>query len=62
VPRVPHAPTITEISDGRWVVVCGQCENELDVAVPIGIGTPVTSRQTAELLRANHATRPISIR
>ncbi len=51
-----HVCTITEISDGRWVVICSECESDYDAAVPIGIGTPVSSRQMAELLRENHAT------
>jgi hypothetical protein len=38
------------------VVICSECESDYDAAVPIGIGTPVSSRQMAELLRENHAT------
>jgi hypothetical protein len=53
---------ITEISDGRWVVVCSDCESDQDAAVPIGIGIPVNSRRMAELLRDNHAIDPLAIR
>jgi hypothetical protein len=57
-----HVPTITEMSDGRWVVICPDCESDQDAVVPIGIGTPVNSRHMAELLRANHATDPLAMR
>ncbi len=51
-----HVSTITENSHGRLVVICGECEDDHYEAALIGIGTPVTSRQMAELPRENYAT------
>jgi hypothetical protein len=44
-------------SDSRWVVVCDDCERDRDTATPIGINTPVDSREMAQLMRENHCER-----
>lgn len=52
-----HNPKVLAIADGRWVVVCPEC-NALSYQQerPIGIGMPLKSRLTAERLRKNHGT------
>jgi hypothetical protein len=57
--RIAHHPNISTTADGRWVVVCPQCEAHHQ-PLPIGIGMPLESRLTAERLRENHTGRPLS--
>jgi hypothetical protein len=51
-----HHPKIAQRSDGRWLVVCADCERDAESA-PIGINTPVESREVAEHLWKNHCER-----
>lgn len=55
--RKVHHPKIVQRADRRWVVVCEDCERDREAAMPIGINTPVTSREKAELLWENHCER-----
>lgn len=52
-----HNPKVLAIADGRWVVVCPEC-NALSYQQerPIGIGMPLESRLSAERLRKDHRT------
>jgi hypothetical protein len=53
--RKVHYPKIVQRADRRWVVVCDDCERDHDSGVPIGINTPVGSREMAQRLWENHA-------
>jgi hypothetical protein len=37
------------------VVECAQCRADRTSDIPIGIGMPLSTKETAELLRDNHA-------
>jgi hypothetical protein len=50
-----HQPKINGRADGTWVVECAQCDNDTTSDLPVGIGMPLQARETAELLRDNHA-------
>jgi hypothetical protein len=54
--RAPHHPMIRPVDRG-WVVECRECRLEArgGQLLPIGIGMPLESKETAELLRQNHA-------
>ena len=52
--RKVHHPKIVQQSDRRWVVVCEDCERNEKSDMPIGINTPVNSREKAELMWENH--------
>ncbi len=52
-----HQPRITQRHDGSWVVECTECRRDRHADPPIGIGLPLRDRETAELLRDNHAGR-----
>ena len=56
----PHNPRISATGDGRWVVVCPECESSRQQQLPIGIGMRLESRVTAQRLRENHTGRPFS--
>jgi hypothetical protein len=58
--HLKHNPRILPLSDGRWVVVCPQCEALSHLQdPPIGIAMPLASRASAEMLRKNHYTAVI---
>jgi len=51
-----HNPKVLAMADGRWVVVCTECDAlSHRQEPPIGIKMPLESRLTAERLRKNHA-------
>jgi hypothetical protein len=50
-----HQPKVSRRPDGSWVVECPQCRAERTSEIPIGIGMPLSTKETAELLRENHA-------
>ena len=50
-----HQPKVACRPDGTWVVECAQCRADRTSEVPIGIGMPLSTKETAELLRDNHA-------
>ena len=56
-----HYPTITQGPDHTWVVECIQCRNDAQSDLPIGIGMPLASHETAERLRDNHAMRTMRV-
>jgi hypothetical protein len=56
-----HYPTITQGPDHAWVVECIQCRNDTQSDLPIGIGMPLPSLETAERLRDNHAMRTMRV-
>jgi hypothetical protein len=51
----PHHPKVARRPDGTWVVECAQCVADRTSDIPIGIGMPLLTKETAELLRENHA-------
>ena len=55
--RKVHHPKIVQRSDRRWIVVCQDCERDRESATPLGINTPVESREKAELMWENHCER-----
>ena len=55
--RKVHYPKIVQRADRRWLVVCEDCERDKESATPIGINTPVESRERALLLCENHCER-----
>ena len=50
-------PKIVQRADRRWIVTCHDCERDHHSTVPIGINTPVESRETAQHLWENHSER-----
>jgi hypothetical protein len=61
--RKVHHPKIVQRPDRRWLVVCDDCERDRESATPIGINTPVESREMAQLMYENHCERrPVPIR
>jgi hypothetical protein len=50
-----HQPKISRRSDGTWVVECAECRADVSSDIPIGIGMPLVTRETAERLQENHA-------
>ena len=55
--RKVHHPKIVQRSDRRWMVVCDDCGQDGESATPIGINTPVESREVVQLLWENHCER-----
>lgn len=55
--RKVHYPKIVQRTDRLWMVVCDDCEQDRQSTTPIGIGTPVGSREMAERLWENHSER-----
>ena len=55
--RKVHHPKIVQRADSRWMVVCQDCERERDPAAPVGINTPLESREMAQRLWENHCER-----
>jgi hypothetical protein len=55
--RKVHHPRIVQRSDRRWMVVCDDCGRDAESATPIGINTPVESRDVVQLLWENHCER-----
>jgi hypothetical protein len=55
-----HHPTIRRHGE-RWVLDCPECQQDARARqcgheeLPIGIGMPLESRLTAEMLQENHA-------
>ena len=56
--RKVHHPKIVQRADRRWLVVCDDCDRDDESVTPIGINTPVESRDKAYLLWENHCERP----
>jgi hypothetical protein len=54
-----HNPVVRKRSEGVWLVRCRECEQGR-APVPIGIDIPVSTLRMAELLRDNHAGRPVT--
>jgi hypothetical protein len=50
-----HQPKVSRRPDGTWVVECSECRADLCSDIPIGIGMPLLTKETAERLRENHA-------
>ena len=50
-----HHPKIARRADGAWVVECPECRSDTTSSIPLGIGMALTSKETAQLLRDNHA-------
>jgi hypothetical protein len=55
--RKVHHPKIVQRADRLWMVVCEDCERDHQSTTPIGINTPVESRDMAQRLRENHSER-----
>jgi len=55
--RKVHHPKIVQRADRLWIVVCDDCERDHQSATPIGINTPVESREMAQRLWENHSER-----
>ena len=55
--RKVHHPKLVQRSDRRWIVVCEDCDRDRDTATPVGINTPVESRDVALLMWENHCER-----
>jgi len=55
--RKVHHPKIVQRSDTRWLVVCEDCVKDHESTTPIGINTPVASREVAQLICENHCER-----
>jgi hypothetical protein len=51
--RSPHHPKVSRRNDGLWVVNCFECLTSRD-PIPIGIGMPLESEETARRLQENH--------
>jgi hypothetical protein len=45
------------VGGGRWAVRCRNCEGRRGEPLPIGLGTPITNRQEAEMTLLNHRKR-----
>jgi hypothetical protein len=54
-----HDPKVSQRNDGSWIVNCSECLRSPDDEWPMGIGMPLSSRLTAERLKANHMSRPL---
>ena len=53
--RDPHHPKVSRRNDGCWVLNCPECMAAASVSeIPIGIGLPVDSEETARRLFENH--------
>ncbi len=50
-----HHPKVVRRADGAWVVECPECRNDTTSSIPLGIGMPLAAKETAQLLRHNHA-------
>jgi hypothetical protein len=55
--RKDHHPKIVQQADGQWLVECHDCLRDQD-STPIGINTPVGSREMAQRLWENHTWGP----
>jgi hypothetical protein len=55
--RKVHHPKIVQRADGRWMVVCKDCEREGGSETPVGINTFVESRQMAQCFWESHCER-----
>ena len=55
--RKVHHPKIVQRSDRRWLVACEDCERDHESPTPVGINTPVESREVAQLMYENHRER-----
>jgi hypothetical protein len=55
--RKVHHPKLVQRSDRRWIVVCDDCERDRESSTPVGINTPVESRDVALLMWENHCER-----
>jgi len=60
--RMVHQPKLVQRADRRWIVVCADCERDRE-SMPVGINSPIKSREVAELICHNHCERrPIPVR
>jgi hypothetical protein len=51
----PHYPQVAKRNDGSWVLNCRECQRDTyNSSVPIGIGIPLESEDTARRLQENH--------
>ena len=55
--RKVHRPTIVQRVDGRWLVACADCDRDTESPAPVGINSPLKSRQVAEMIFENHCER-----
>ena len=55
--RKVHHPKLVQRADRQWLVLCDDCDKDPESATPIGINTPVGSREVAQLLYENHMER-----
>lgn len=53
----PHNPKLVRRHDGRYQVICPQCQRSGNVDPQVGIGIPITSAFEAENIRDNHLRR-----
>ena len=54
--RTVHRPKLVQRSDQRWIVVCADCQRDQSTT-PVGINTPLKSREVAKLIWENHCER-----
>ena len=47
-------PDGLERNDGQWVLNCPECQRDSRSALPIGIGIPLETEDTARRLHENH--------
>jgi hypothetical protein len=50
----PHKPKVVLRPDRSWVAECPRCRSDKTSAPPIGIGSAVRVRASAERLAENH--------
>jgi hypothetical protein len=51
----PHNPMVSRRNDGQWVLNCPECQRDSrNSALPIGIGIPLETEDTARRLHENH--------
>jgi hypothetical protein len=55
--RIVHHPKIVQRSDGRWLVVCQDCQRNNVTATSDGMHTPVDSYAAAERIWEGHCER-----
>jgi hypothetical protein len=55
-----HQPRLLRRPDGRWEVLCLQCQQNQQQATPIGIGIPIANLLEAEGIARNHAEGSVS--
>ena len=58
--RKVHHPKIVQRADGRWLVVCQDCERDIESPTPDGINSPADSFEAAERIWEGHCERQTS--